>query len=144
MGHSLKLKDVFFAPVIFFSVEINLGIFVRRPKQENGNISLIISANLVRNPRGGLKVLGLPFRVKPRLLMSKIQIEAIRNKSPVIPIENSMSGLMKELGMKVTGAISGTINGFKKQAARLPACHFRTTTNFQDKGGIRQKIQSSK
>jgi len=111
--------------------------------QENGNVSLIISANPVRDPRGGLKVLGLPFGVKPRLLMSKIQTEAIRNKSSVIPMENSMSGLMKELGMKVTGGTNGTINGFKNQAARLAACRFRITMSFQDKGGIRQKIQNA-
>jgi len=108
--------------------------------KENGNIALTVTADTVKDENGKFRVLGLPFGAKPRLFLSKIQTEAIRNQSPVIPVESSMSGMMKELGFSVTG---GTIRSFKEQASRLAACRFRIITNTKEQGGTRSRIQNT-
>jgi len=108
--------------------------------KKNGNISLTVTADLVDDGKEEPKILGLPFGAKPRLFMSKIQTEAIRNQSPVIPLDNSMSGMMKELGFSVTGK---TIRSFKEQVSRLAACRFRIITNMKEQGGTRSRIQNT-
>ncbi len=103
----------------------------RDPKQErwhrvNGNCSIIITAGALTHPQTKeLKVLGLPYGAKPRLFMSYITTHAVKNQSPVVPVQNSMTGMMKELGLCVTGGNDGTIRNFKEQVTRLAACNFR-------------------
>lgn len=97
---------------------------VRDWNRKNGNVSLTISATPIEQD-GEFKVLGLPFGAKPRLLLSKIQTDAIRQQSRIIPVETSMTGMMKELGFKITGGKQGTIGKFKEQTSRLAACRFR-------------------
>lgn len=108
--------------------------------RKNGNVSLIITADVIETPSGDLESLGLPFGAKPRLFMSKIQTDAIRNQSPVIPVESSMSGMMKELGFRVDGK---SIRSFKDQASRLAACRFRIITSMSAQGRAGQRIQNA-
>ena len=93
--------------------------------KENGNVALIVTADAVKNQNGDYVTLGLPFGAKPRLFLSKIQTEAIRRQSPVIPVSTSMTGMLRELGFNVTGGKRGTIASFKEQTSRLAACRFR-------------------
>ena len=67
---------------------------------------------------------GLPFGAKPRLFQSYVCTQALRQKSPVISVETSMSAMMKELGYEVRGGKRGTIQSFKDQITRFAACHF--------------------
>lgn len=97
---------------------------VRDWHRKNGNVSLTISANPIEE-NGVLRVLGLPFGAKPRLFMSKIQTDAIRNQSSVIPVETSMTGMLRDLGFKPQGGKRGNISSFKEQTSRLAACSFR-------------------
>ena len=67
----------------------------------------------------------LSFGTKPRLFLSKIQTEAIRRQSPVIPVSTSMTGMLRELGFNITVGKRGTMASFKEQTSRLAACRFR-------------------
>ena len=53
--------------------------------RENGKAALAITADTTKNHKGEYVTLGLPYGAKPRLFMSKIQTEAIRRQSPIIP-----------------------------------------------------------
>src|SRR5690606_14680844 len=46
---------------------------------------------------------------------------ALRNRSPEIEIEDSLSAFIRALGFNVTGGERGTINAFKEQMHRLAA-----------------------
>src|SRR5207248_1345665 len=61
---------------------------------------------------------------KPRLFQSYICTQVIKQQSPVIPVESSMSAMMQELGLQVTGGSRGTIKPFKEQITRFAACNF--------------------
>jgi hypothetical protein len=51
--------------------------------------------------------------------------EAIRQKSPEIEIEDSLSGFIRAMGFPVTGGKNGTLNSFKQQVNALAACTMR-------------------
>jgi len=93
--------------------------------KENGDVSIALTAGIVKSPEKGFYEAGLPYGVRPRLFLTYINTQAVLKKSPVIMVEDSMTAMMRELGIQPTGGKNGTIAGFKEQITRLAACHFR-------------------
>lgn len=95
-------------------------------KKQNGTYGIILTAGPVSDPRDskGIIEVGLPFGAKPRLFQSYVCTQAIKQQSSVIPVERSMTAMMKELGFSITGGNKGTINSFKNQITRFAACKF--------------------
>ena len=95
-------------------------------ERRNGDFSIALVSGHVRDPRSDTltRRIGLPYGPKPRLFQSYISMKAVKNQSAVIPIENSMTEMMRMLGLSVTGGKHGTINSFKEQISRFVACHF--------------------
>ena len=94
--------------------------------RQNGTYSIILTAGAIRDPRHPREVreVGLPFGAKPRLFQSYANTQAVKQQSPVIPVERSMTALMKTLGFSITGGHKGTIASFKEQITRFARCHF--------------------
>jgi hypothetical protein len=97
-----------------------------RWRRQNGKFSISLVAGDIEDPRAkdGMRVTGLPYGAKPRLFQSYICTQVIKQQSPVISVERSMTAMMQELGLKVTGGKEGTIGSFKEQITRFAACHF--------------------
>lgn len=93
------------------------GDIVRRWQRDQGEASLLITAGEARNPRTGKWVeVGLPWGVKPRLILSHLNAEAMRQKTATIEIESSLSAFVK----RVRGFTGGReIKLFKDQLTRL-------------------------
>jgi hypothetical protein len=51
--------------------------------------------------------------------------EALRQKSPVIEIEDSLTGFIRAMGFAATGGKNGTITSFKQQINALASCTMR-------------------
>ncbi len=94
--------------------------------RRNGDFSIMLTAGTIEDPYNPThaRVVGLPFGAKPRLFQSYVCTQAIKQQSPVIPVERSMTALMKVLGFGITGGKKGTIASFKDQITRFAACHF--------------------
>jgi Plasmid encoded RepA protein len=94
--------------------------------RKNGEFSIFLQAGVVEDPaqKEGYRKVGLPYGPKPRLFQSYICTQVIKQQSPVIPVESSMSAMMQELGLQVTGGSRGTIKPFKEQITRFAACNF--------------------
>ncbi len=106
--------------------------------RHNGDFSIALTAGQIKdhtNPEG-FRVVGLPYGAKPRLFQSYVCTQAIRHQSPVIPVERSMTAMMQELGLKVSGGKEGSINLFKEQITRFAACKF-TIVGPGPRGGYR-------
>jgi hypothetical protein len=88
--------------------------------------SIALTAGHVDDPKtkSGMRIIGLPYGAKPRLFQSYVCTQVIKQQSPVIPVERSMTAMMQELGLKVTGGREGTIRSFKEQITRFAACKF--------------------
>jgi hypothetical protein len=91
-----------------------------------GRSSLKIEAGSLMDPKTGEWVkYGIPYGTKARLLQLHICTRALRNNSPIVEIEDSMSAFMASMGFDVTGGATGTIGMFKEQLNRLAACSMR-------------------
>jgi hypothetical protein len=97
-----------------------------RWQRTNGKYSILLVSGDIRDPKSPttFKNVGLPYGPKPRLFQSYICTQVIKQQSPVIPIERSMTAMMKELGLQPTGGKDGTIGVFKEQITRFAACNF--------------------
>jgi hypothetical protein len=99
---------------------------IRDWTRKNGDFSIALSAGHVEDQRaeGGFRIAGLPYGAKPRLFQSYVCTQVIKHQSPVVPVERSMTAMMQELGLGVTGGKEGTIRAFKDQINRFAACKF--------------------
>ncbi len=94
-------------------------------KKTNGDYGIILSSGAIDDPKKHEPVdVGLPYGAKPRLFQSYTATQAIKNQSPVIPVENSMTAMMKQLNLSITGGKNGTIRGFQDQITRFARCHY--------------------
>ncbi len=97
-----------------------------RWQRKNGNFSIMLVSGDVEDTKSdtGFRNVGLPYGAKPRLFQSYVCTQTIKQQSPVIAVERSMSAMMQELGLGVSGGKEGTIRAFKEQITRFAACHF--------------------
>lgn len=117
------------------------GLPYRQPKssaveyqRKNGAAAVIIQAGFLMDPEKGVPVKqGLPYGVKPRLLLIHLCTEAVRRQSPQITVSDSMSAFMKDLGLQVTGGVKGTIRTFKEQLNRLAASRMQILFKSDDR-----------
>jgi len=122
------------------SVLAQCGLPYRNPNtrdymRQNGRATLIVTAGHLLDQETRQPVLqGVPYGAKPRLLMLHLCTEAVRNKSATIPIADSMSAFMRDLGLQVTGGKKGTIGTFKEQLNRLAAARMQMVMDFGDRG----------
>jgi hypothetical protein len=109
----------------------NPGDDVREWQREQGAVSLLVKAGEARNPITRQWVrLGLPWGTKPRLILAHLNAEALRQQSPVIEVENSLSAFVK----RIRGFDGGReIRVFKDQLSRLSVAVVRLATTHGDR-----------
>ena len=101
----------------------NPGNDMREWERSNGQASLKILAGEAFHPELCRFVpLGLPYGPKPRLILAHLNGEALRQQSPQIEVETSLTAFVKRLKLDAGGRTIGTI---KDQLARLAACSMR-------------------
>jgi hypothetical protein len=99
------------------------GDHVREWDRKQGNASLRIEAGSALDPRTNEYVkLGLPYGEKPRLVLIHLASEAIRTKSPIIDVEDSMTAFARSLGLETNGH---HLRGLKDQIGRLASSTIR-------------------
>ena len=99
----------------------NPGDNVRVWDRINGGVHLRVRAGEAMHPEQGRLVdLGLPYGPKPRLLLAYLNAEALRQRSPVIEVEGSLTGFVRALNLDPKGRNIATI---KDQLARLSGAH---------------------
>ncbi len=87
----------------------------------NGGVHLKLKAGDAMHPDlGRLVQVGLPYGPKPRLILAHLNAEALRQQSPDIEVEESLTAFVKRLGLSRDGRTIGTI---KDQLTRLSASH---------------------
>jgi len=97
----------------------------REWESKQGKMSLMVTAGKLASPEGKWIEQPLPYGSRARLLMLHTCSEAIRQKSPTIEIESSLTGFIRSMGFTVTGGKNGTLQSFKNQINALAACTMR-------------------
>jgi hypothetical protein len=102
----------------------NPGPEVREWERVNGAASLIVSAGKAFDPANRRWVqLGLPFGIKPRLILIHLNSEAIRTASPVVEVGSSVTAFATRLLKRPP--IGPDIRLIKQQLAALAAASIR-------------------
>jgi hypothetical protein len=65
--------------------------------------------------------IGLPYGRYPRLFLAWLSTQAVRRRSPEIPLDKSLSAFLRMLEIGVSGGASGPIRRFRDQVRRLLA-----------------------
>lgn len=66
----------------------------------------------------------IPYGANPRLVLAWLNTQAVKTRSPVIPVGDSAAEFLDLLGKKNhTGGKNGSLTSFKKQIQALAACH---------------------
>lgn len=94
--------------------------------RRNGDFSMIMQPGYIMDKNNEAKNIGLPYGIKPRLIMAFISSEAVKNKSCEIILGRSLSQFMERLDLQPTGGRWGTIPMLKEQMKRL----FSATVSF--------------
>lgn len=128
-SQALEQSDIHY----IHSVLALCGLPYKRPldgsldyEREYGRMSLSLEAGKLKDPLSGNWVRqGIPYGPKARLLLLHICTRAIRQKSPVIDLENSLSAFIESMGIHKNGGKRGSFNAFKEQINRLAACRMQ-------------------
>lgn len=109
----------------------NPGDGVRLWQHEQGNVFLEVQAGRAFDPAVRKTVeVGLPWGTKPRLILAHLNAEALRQRSPVIEIEASLSAFVK----RVRGFDGGReTRAFKEQLTRLSNATIRLAITRGDR-----------
>jgi hypothetical protein len=102
----------------------NQGDAMRKWEHKQGNVFLLIEAGTALHPVTDTWVeLGLPFGPKPRLILAHLNAEALRQWSPVIAVEDSLTAFVRRIQDPLKTGKSGPngheIGVFKGQLSRL-------------------------
>lgn len=104
-------------------------IEVRDHRTEQGTLSLIVKAGELLSPSGEWVPQPLPYGSRARLLLLHLCTEAIRQKSPTIQIEDSLTAFVRAMGYPDNGGERGALTAFKQQVNALAACTMRIGTS---------------
>ena len=101
---------------------------VRRWESVNGHSAMQIEAGTVYDPSIGQWIdIPLPYGAKARLALIHLSTLAIKNRSPIIPLNSSMTGFLKTVINR--RANSNDITGFKLQMSAIGSATIRLATN---------------
>ena len=108
----------------------NPGKNVLEWEREQGSVSLLIEAGKARNPETNRWIqLSLPFGPKPRLILSHLNAEALKQGSPIIEVEETMTAFVRRIQnplKKIKAGPNGyEIRSFKDHLGRLSAAIIR-------------------
>jgi Plasmid encoded RepA protein len=85
----------------------------------NGNRYASITLNVAPGFGARGESFGYPFGSMPRLLMTWMSTEAVRTGEQVLPLGETLSDFMRQLGLIVAGGPSGPITRLRDQMRRL-------------------------
>lgn len=109
-------------------------------ERKQGKVILSVEAGRVINPQTEKYVqLGLPCGPKPRLLLMHLNAEALKNQSPEIEVEDSMTAFVERvLGYSPNGY---QIRTMKEQLARLSGATIRLATVLSEEEAFQVDIK---
>jgi hypothetical protein len=107
------------------------GIGVRVWERQQGNASLRVEAGATRDPKTRRYVeLGLPYGSRPRLILTHLNSEALKSRSPRIDVARSLTAFIRRIQDRPpTGP---EVRRFKDQLARLTAAMVRLAIDLSD------------
>lgn len=102
-------------------------------QRSNGAVSLRLDAGVALVAKGKWQEQPLPQGPYARLMLADISTYAVRYRTPVVPMESSVSTYMRErLRLVVNGGKRGTFTAFKREALALASARMSLGVAYDD------------
>lgn len=85
-------------------------------------VTLVVEPGRLKTAKGELKLYGVPFGARARMILLYLQTQAVRTGSPQVALGRSMRDWMERMGLSVGGE---TARSLREQAARISACSLK-------------------
>lgn len=103
---------------------------VRFWKQRQGDVRLLVEAGRTFDPNvDDFVEIGLPFGPKPRLILAHLNAEALRTRSPVVEVGDSLTAFVGRIGLDRKGQ---NIRNVRNQLGRLAAATIRLAIRLDE------------
>ncbi len=91
--------------------------------QKHGHrLTLLVEPGRLRTGRGEMKLYGVPYGARARMILLYLQTQAVRTNSPQVGLGRSMRDWMERMGLAVGGE---TARSLREQSARISACSLK-------------------
>lgn len=95
----------------------------------NGKVSVMIESGGVYDINNKWFPLGLPYGIKPRIILNYMNTKAILSQSPIIQLEDSLRSFIDKIGIDTNGRSYRVI---KDQLAKLTTSHITIGTRIKN------------
>jgi hypothetical protein len=82
-------------------------------------VSLLVEPGRLKTGKGEVKLYGVPYGARARMILLYLQTQAVRTGSPQVGLGRSMRAWMERMGLAVGGE---TARSLREQSARISAC----------------------
>lgn len=87
--------------------------------KQGHRVTLLVEPGRLQTVQGDIKLYGVPYGARARMILLYLQTQAVRTNSPQVALGRSMRDWMERLGLAVGGE---TARGLREQSARISAC----------------------
>lgn len=87
--------------------------------KQGHRVTLLVEPGRLQTVQGNIKLYGVPYGARARMILLYLQTQAVRTNSPQVALGRSMRDWMERLGLAVGGE---TARGLREQSARISAC----------------------
>jgi hypothetical protein len=101
--------------------------------QKHGHlVTLLVEPGRLQGASGEVKLYGVPYGARARMILLYLQTQAVRTGSPQVALGRSMREWMERMGLAVGGE---TVRSLREQAARISACTLKFFWDGEDEMG---------
>lgn len=87
--------------------------------KQGHRVTLLVEPGRLQTAAGDIKLYGVPYGARARMILLYLQTQAVRTNSPEVALGRSMRDWMERLGLAVGGE---TARSLREQSARISAC----------------------
>ena len=104
-----------------------------QPWQKHGHrVTLLVEPGRLKASNGELKLHGVPYGARARMILLYLQTQAVRTSNPQVALGRSMRDWMEKMGLAVGGE---TVRSLREQSARISACTLKFFWEGEDNTG---------
>lgn len=103
-----------------------------QPWQKHGHrVTLLVEPGRLKTGAGDMKLHGVPYGARARMILLYLQTQAVRTGSPQVALGRSMRDWMERMGLAIGGE---TARSLREQSARISACTLKFFWEGEDDG----------
>lgn len=100
-------------------------------QKQGHRVTLLVEPGRLKTDKGEVKLHGVPYGARARMILLYLQTQAVRTGSPQVALGRSMRDWMERMGLAIGGE---TARSLREQSARISACTLKFFWEGEDEG----------